>query len=102
MSNAYRGSNEDAAVYLQPEKQESFDSDEHRNADGQQPMMEKSLTDFARTSAGASDGRNGQQPSLAQSLRQRREFKEHMDNERAIYGKVHASMSYKISRKVPS
>ena len=80
------------ASLLSTTQQDSADSDEYAQSSRRMPVraaiVERSSTDIMSDADSA-----GQQPSLAQSLRQRREFVEHMEQERYLYGMRTGDMS---------
>jgi hypothetical protein len=80
MSHRPHFGQEDVAMLLQPDKQDSIDSDEYvaqrrqKQDSASKPVAERSFTDIARQMTHGSAASRLLQPSLAQSLRQRREF----------------------------
>jgi len=74
----------DAVVHLQPDKQDSVDSDDYvrkSNRTGK-AVRQRSIHDVSRRMEQSFESTQTKQ-SLAESLRQRREFMEHIEHERA-------------------
>ncbi len=82
--NTFYRTNQEAAMTLQPEQQDSVDSDEYsRNkAQSGKAPRQRSIHDITRKMGESFDSTQTKQ-SLAESLRQRREFMEHIQHERA-------------------